>query len=415
MENEKVKVTKIVNVAILDIRNIGNKDLGKVNMVNVGYILHTPETFDLLKAGKRVNVGQFVEANPEARVLLSPTTFTDEYFNQPAGALELLAFSPIMVDWKTTPEAIDQGLSRLDIYGGPLICPRHLLSALQSKIQHQDAETVVYDSASARLSMGKLVLDQSFLGSLEDETELLVVGTLKIPQVLPNDLLKQKIKRLYVKGRIVCHQENAAAIQSLNSSIQSKIKIIPAGYELVEKPLVLNTIMLEGLPTRKVYCTEWVQITTDVSADVLDNNLEALISEERVYCPERLKESIASKCDWLKTNLELYAGELWVVEDQRQLPVFAFDHLEGMATLVVLGELELDPQITTETLTSRLDKVHNFGSIRCTPEQIGALNAIPGVREGRLVDSTKRPKQVEDEPEEDIIQETYVNVNYLKL
>ena len=103
MENEKVKITKFVNIAILDIRNAGDKDLGKVNMVNVGYILHTPETFDLLKAGKRINVGQFVEANPEARVILSPTTFTDEYFSQQGSALELLAFGPIMVDWKTTP------------------------------------------------------------------------------------------------------------------------------------------------------------------------------------------------------------------------------------------------------------------------------------------------------------------------
>jgi hypothetical protein len=415
MEDEKVNVTKIVNVAILDIRNAVNKDLGKVNMVNVGYILHTPETLDLLKAGKRVNVGQFVEANPEARVLLSPTTFTDEYFSQPDSALELLAFSPITVDWKTSAESIEQGLARLDIYGGPLICPRHLLSTLQSKIQHQDAETVVYESASARLSMGKLILDETFLGSLEDDTELLVIGTLKIPQVLPNELLKQKIKRLYVKGRIVCHEENAAMIQSFNGSVQPKIKIIPAGYELVEKPLVLNKMMLEGFPARKIYCTEWVQITTDVSADVLDQNLEAVIAEERLYCPEGLKETIARKCDWLKTNLELYVGELWIVEDQRQLPVFAFDHLDGVATLVVMGELELDPQITPETLTGRLNKVHNFGSICCTPEQMGALNAIPGVREGRLTDVTKPAKQVKDEPEVDVIQETYVNVNYLKL
>ena len=120
MNNEKKKVTKFINIGILDIRNAGDKDLGEVKMINVAHILHTPETIDLLKrGGKRINVGQFVEANPEARVLLSPTTFTDEYFSQQDSALELLAFAPIMVDWETTPEAIEKGLARLDIYGGP--------------------------------------------------------------------------------------------------------------------------------------------------------------------------------------------------------------------------------------------------------------------------------------------------------
>ena len=103
MNNGKKKVTKLINIGILDIRNAGDKDLGEVNMINVGHILHTPETIDLLKrGGKRINVGQFVDANPEARVLLSPTTFTDEYFSQQGSALELLAFAPIMVDWETT-------------------------------------------------------------------------------------------------------------------------------------------------------------------------------------------------------------------------------------------------------------------------------------------------------------------------
>lgn len=415
MDTEKRKITKFVNIGVLDIRNAGDKDLGIVEMVNVGYILHTPKTFNLLKEGKRINVGQYIEANPEARVLLAATNFSDEYFSQQDSGLELLAFAPIMVDWETTPETIEKGLTRLDVFGGPLICPRHLLSTLQSRIKHQDADTIAFESATARIVMGKLVLDEVFLDSLEDGTELIVVGTLKVPEVLPNDVLKQKVKRLYVQGRVTCHEENAGMIQSILSPAEGKMKVIPAGYELVEKPLAFNNLVLESLQTRKIYCNEWVQIASDVSPDLLDEKLEALISDERIYCPEGLKDVIVKKSDWRKTNVELYTGELWIIDDARELPSYAFDHIDGVATLVILGELALDPQIAPETLTKRLAKVHNLGSIICTPEQMGAIQSLLGLSEGEWSDSTKPPKIERDEPEIDVIKEAYVNARYVSL
>jgi len=384
-------------------------------MINVGLILHTPETFDLLKGGKRINVGQFIEANPEARVLLSPTTFTDEYFSQQETRLDLLAFGPVMVDWETTPEAIEKGLASLDIFGGPLICPRHLVGILQSKIQHQKADTVVYESASARFVMGKLVLDQGYLDSMVDGSELIVVGALKIPEVVPDDLFKQKVNRLYVEGRFTCHEENASTIQAIIDATKHKAKIIPTGYTLVEKPLVLNNLALESLRTRKIYCTEWVRIDQDVTSDTLDKNLDALISDERIFCPVGLKDVIVKKCDWLKTSVELFEGELWVIEDARELPSYAFEHLEGLATLVVFGELKLGPQVRPEILSERLDKVHNLGSISCTPEQIGAIQALLGVNEGRLSDSSQPQKEKKEEPDEGVIQESYINANYVSL
>lgn len=415
MDTGKKKITKFVNIGVLDVRNAGDKDLGIVKMVNVGYILHTPKTFDLLKEGKRINVGLYVEANPEARVLLAATNFSNEYFSQQEGGLELLAFAPVTVDWETTPQTIQKGLARLDIFGGPLICPRHLLGTLQSKIKYQDADTIAFESAAARIVMGKLVLDEVYLDSLEDGAELIVVGTLKVPGVLPNDVLKQKVKRLYVQGRVTCHEENAGLIQSILSTAESKMKVIPAGYELVEKPLALDNLVLESLQTRKIYCSEWVQIARDVSPGLMDEKLEALISDERIYCPEGLKDVIVQKSDWRKTNVELYTGELWIIDDERELPSYAFDHLDGVATLVILGELALDPQIAPETLTQRLAKVHNLGSLICTPEQMSAIQSLLGLSEGDWRDSTKPPKIEREEPETDVIQEAYVNARYVSL
>jgi hypothetical protein len=45
-------------------------------------------------------------------------------------------------------------------------------------------------------------------------------------------------------------------------------------------------------------------------------------------------------------------------------------------------------------LAAQLAKVHNFGEIRCTPEQMAAIQARLGLNEGELVDSTQ-PKEEE--------------------
>ena len=97
---------------------------------------------------------------------------------------------------------------------------------------------------------------------------------------------------------------------------------------------------------------------------------------------------MAKKSNWFETRAIFYDGELWVVDDERELPAYSFEMLEGKATLVVFGELRVDPAITPQTLSDRLDKVHNLGVIWCTPEQTEPIQARLGLRDGELEDST---------------------------
>ncbi len=127
------------------------------------------------------------------------------------------------------------------------------------------------------------------------------------------------------------------------------------------------------------------------------------------------EEVMMRKYDWLKTQVEFYEGELWVIEDERTLPSYAIDQLKGVAILVVFGELELDPQISPDTLTQRLDKVHNLGSIHCTTEQMAVIQSLPGSREGKLIDTSQPKPKKKREPEGDVIEESYVNSNYVRL
>ncbi len=425
MENKPQKI-QLVNVGIVDIRKASADTLGEVSMVNVGMVLHSRETAGLLKVARSINVGKYVEVPPESTVMMETTVLSESYLKIQPAPLDLVAFGPVIISSDVTEATLDQNLSRLSFFNGPLICPERLAGLLRSRIYHSEGSTILYNSTQVQITMGKLILDETYLHSLDNGSELIVVGPLRLPQVLPNDLLEQKIQRLHTFDGIVCHEENVAFLRTHLDDGTKKMKIIPAGFELLETPLRLGPTELESLPARKLYCTEWVQIDPEVTSAALDAHLEALISEAHIFCPAALKEAIFRKCDWRKNRLTLYKGELWLVENDWELPAYAFERLTDKATLVVFGELTLDPEIAPHLLAERLDRVHNLGEIQGTGEQLEALRTRLGIQEGELEDG-RHPdhdwrKSLEKEEEEEKGKEKtsskkrqYVNVAYVAL
>jgi hypothetical protein len=148
-----------------------------------------------------------------------------------------------------------------------------------------------------------------------------------------------------------------------------------------------------------------VQIGEDVTAEGLDNALEKLIVKDILICPAGLRGVVGRKCNLLETQAIFYMGELWLVESEMTLLASRFNYLAGKATLVVQGELTIAPEVEPKLLADRLEKVHNFGEISCTQEQMGALQARLGINEGEFIDTEAIEEEVG----------TIGNVAYLKL
>ena len=81
-------------------------------------------------------------------------------------------------------------------------------------------------------------------------------------------------------------------------------------------------------------------------------------------------------------------GTLWLEEGSTELTTERFAYLDGVATLLVEGVVTIHEAVDPALLIERLAKVHNSGTIRCTPRQMGALQARMDRNEGALVDST---------------------------
>lgn len=403
METQKAR--RIGNVAILDLRQASEAALADIRSIgNVAVVLYSPETANLVARLTMGNVASVVEAPAKARTISGQETFNRDSLKNRSEPQDIVLTGQLIIE-PDVPEAdLAQGLGEL-VVTGQLLCPQHLLGVVQSKIRHSSGQIQAYDK-EARATVGVLALNESYLHSLQDNTHLLVIGKVVATETLPNDLLEQKIQKIQLVGKIVCREENAPALLArLNDPIGVSKVIIPAGFTWVERSVVLDAGMLESLPGKKLYCAGMVQIGEDVTAEGLDKALEKLIVKDVLICPAGLRSVIGRKCNLLETRAIFYTGELWLVESEMTLLASRFNYLEGKATLVVHGELAIAPEVEPKLLADRLEKVHNFGEISCSQEQMGALQARLGINEGEFIDT----EAIEEEAG------TIGNVAYLKL
>jgi hypothetical protein len=361
--------------SLADIRSIGN----------VAVVLYSPETAHLVSMLSMGNVASVVEAPADAKILSGQEIWGRDTFKNRTTPVSMVLSGQLIIH-PDVPEAdLEQGVGEL-IVSGQILCPDHLAGILQPKIRILNGQIQTY-RAGAKLQIGNLVLDENYLRALGEVSELLVIGKLTVPEILPNDLLEQKLKRIQIIGKVVCREENAQVLLSrLEDQVKSSIVIIPAGFTWIERSVVLDAGMLEALPGNKLYCGGRVQFGEDVEPQLLDQALEKLVVKEALLSPAKLRSVLARKCNLLETPAIFYSGELWLVENEMTLLASRFNYLEGKATLVVHGELMIEPEVEPKLLADRLEKVHNFGEIFCNREQMGALQARLGTNEGELLD-----------------------------
>ena len=408
MENPKT----IGNVNVLNMLHATEASVAGIPFIgNVNIALVTAETASLVHCMSIGNLNTTIEV-PSGTNLVTQNgqiSINADYFKNIEQKIFFVVNGELIVEPGVPVEDVEKSLAGVGV-NGQFCCPENLMGAFTAKSCHVNGESIAYPPFK-HLVTSSLTLDADYLNNLEDGAEISLLGGLSAPMVLDNNLLERKLGKLFVSGKILCHEENVQAIR-VHLYKPAKFKTIPAGFEWVKRPLVLDSDTLEYLPGKKLYCKETVRIDLSVAPEAFDQNVERLIAEELVLCPAALKAVLASKCDLFETKAVFYPDALWLVQDEQTLRSARFDNLSGSATLVVTGELTIDTEITPATLAERLSAIHNFGNIRGTPGQIAALRSRLSRYEGELEEimpDTELP--AEDEPKKGFIG----NMNILAL
>ena len=383
---------KIKNVGVLDMRKASADWFSRpTQFENVGMLVYSPESRNLLAQAAMGNVGVTLEASADAQLVQGEVTISAASLKGRSAPLRLAVMGQVIVDADVTAQALAEGLGELAALG-VVICPERLGGIVQSKMAHHMGAVKTYRGGDRlRLVSGKLVLDEAFLRSLPDASQIVAVSSVDAREILPNDLIAQKIESLEVMGgKVRCRGENAEAIQAvLDRSMGATVREVPVGFTPMRRLLRLNRTTLGMLPGSKVYCPETVIVGDDIEAEDLQRALEALVAEDLLICPARLQATMGAICNLANTKPVFYEGELWLIGSEETLRESRFDFLTGQATLVVTGALQIDPSVEPATLYERLHAVHNFGVISCAPDQEAALRARLEIDAGAFSETTE--------------------------
>lgn len=389
------------NIGVLDIRAADEAALRGIRRIgNVGLLVHGPHNAALLNTLSVGNIGCTVEAPAHYKLEMAPVRLDAMALRNRSEPLGMVIMGPVIVDADVSAENIERGIERLFIMG-PVICPDNVVAALSSKTKQQMGPVVGYPAGAKLVSiLGALKLDHETLATFEDGTALTVEGRLTVPEPLPADLLARKIRWLNVDGAVRCHEENAPILRALMPWSLEAFTLLPSGFKLIERRLNMDSTFLRFGANPKMYIDGSVTVDPAVTAEEIDRNLQELRCAGIVVAPTALRDSLAPRCDLERDQVLFYEGTLWLEEGSTELNAERFTYLGGLATLLVEGELTIHEAIAPEVLAEKLAKVHNFGTIRCTAAQMGALQARMDRNDGTLVDTTVAEEEDEDQEED---------------
>jgi hypothetical protein len=404
------KGTRYGNINILYLRNATEESLSKIESIgNVNMLAYTQKTASLVPTLKIGNINTSVEL-PESVKLqnnFGKTVINQAMFSHLQEPVFMLCFGQTVVEADATAADIEKWIHGLTIFG-QLVCPEDLLGLIKSKASQVFGDSQTYPRYP-RVQFSFLTLTERALQQMPDGTELAVVNGVNVPAVLPNELVSRKLKKLYVSGVVTCHEENYETLREILAPGSKEIEVIPAGYELIEKPVTLDRYLLEALPSPRLYCQEKVTIAADVEAGLLERSLESLKCQGMLLCPAGLRGVLAQKMNLIEANVVFYEGELIEMEGSHNLSSARLAMITGKATLMVTGELQIKPDVAPEQILEKLAKVHYMGAIHGSSAQLAAIEARSGIADGALLDTM----QPEEEAEE--AGPTIGNANYLEL
>jgi len=398
----------IGNVNILDLRNATEESVKEYESIgNVNMAIYVPETAHLLHKLVIGNINTTAEVPSDMRVelIMGPLDIGADHFANVAEPLGFLVMGPVTIAPDVPPEALERGLA-VAMVMGPVTVPEPLAGIFQSKARLVMGPVRSYPVLE-KIHKGRLTLDRTYLESLDPASELVVVGSVTIPEGIPAGLIRKKLAVLHVTGRTTCFEPNEGEVRAVLTGTSGAIRVIPPGFKVIEKQVRITRDLLTSISDRRLFFTKSVEIDPDVDAALFTQKIDGLACEGTLIAPQSLREAVAKVCDLLNTSTLFYEGVLWRIAGEGELHPTRFEYLEGKATLYVSGVLQVDPSVAPSVLVERIAKVHLTGVIECSPEQQAALEARIGISDGVFERYVAEP----DEKDERGIG----NANYLAL
>jgi hypothetical protein len=355
---------RIGNVGLLNLVNATEESIKGVERIeNVGLVLYGKENAHLLTKLNIGNIGSSLEIPVGYRLFNGVFTLDQNYLSSIVEPVFLLVNGIVIIDKNVQADQVQTGQLNL-VVNGTVYSPAHLSGVAGKLLSKGSCAIETYHGAPPRLENGKFTLTNSFLQSVEEPVYLVVNGLLTFAQDLNLDQFNEKINKLEVNGKISLYENQEVYLYKKVSSLTTcKVEVIPAGYEVLAKPLRLNARSIRRFQQKKWFTNKPVIIESDVSREMLTNAIEKIYSTSVIICPEEVEDLVYERLSLMETEVLPYEANFILIDGEEVWTKDQFLALDQPVSMIVNGQLILDGDVSEEALRSKVSTLDVLGEV----------------------------------------------------
>jgi hypothetical protein len=377
---------RVGNVGLLNLVNATDESIKGIERIeNVGIVIYRKENAHLLTQMNIGNIGSSMEVPTGYRLFNGVFNLDEVYLKSITEPVLLLVNGIVVIDRNVQADQVKEGLLNL-IVNGKVYSPAHL-SGMTGKLLSKGSGAVeTYHGAPPRLENGKFNLTNSFLQSIDEPLYLVVNGLLTFAEDLSLDLLNEKIGKLEVNGKISLYENQESVLYKKVSSLTTcKVEVIPDGYEVLSKPLRLNSRSIRRFQQKKWYTNKPIIIEADVARDMLTKSIEKIHSTSVIICHEEVEDLIYEVLSLLETEVLSYENSFIVIDGEEVWSNDQFLGLSRPVNFIVNGQLTFDRDVSEEVLRSKVSTLDVLGEVIVREKKLkGVLQNIIRVNTGTI-------------------------------
>lgn len=355
---------RIGNVGLLNLVNATEESIKGIERIeNVGLVLYGKENAHLLTRLNIGNIGSSFEVPTNYRLFNGIFNLDQNYLSSIVEPVFLIVNGIVVIDKNVQADQVQAGQLNL-LVNGNVYSPVHLSGLAGRMLTKGSGAVETYHGAPPRLENGKFTLTNSFLQSIDESLYLVVNGMLSFAQDLNLDLINEKISKLEVNGKISLYENQESSLYKKVVSLTTcMVEVIPAEYEVLGKPLRLNSRSIRRFQQKKWYTNKPVIIESDVSREMLTKAIEKIHSTSVIICHEEVEDLVYELLSLMETEVLSYENSFILIEGEEVWSNDQFLALDQPVSIIVNGQLILDGDVSEEALRSKVATLDVLGEV----------------------------------------------------
>ena len=369
----------IKNVVALDMTKTTPEAIKGVTINNVVNVFVTPTTRPLVG---QINFGNIVKTievpDKVAFTKINGNLVVDGNLEEQKNTFMFLN-GDVIIKPDVTPEVLCNFFAGGAITNGDIILPDTIAAQFPLPNVDKNGDVQVYP-ADSLLFFRVDQINNGFLSSLPVGAKVTIIPEkeLFIADDTDAESFKQHVAELNIFGNTVLPDELADVFYSVARQY-NKVTVVPEGFTLYDKTLMVNTSNIMGMRGKKLYVRGDIVFKNGIDEGRVRQTDFQLETAGSVIVPENLAGDVFDKVK--ATNFYTYRGDLVIVKDELEISEVAI--AEMTSYLVNMdAQLSFHRDISTDDIQKGIGEIFLYGFLSMYGKQAKFINDKLVVNEG---------------------------------